>query len=146
MSIWKLLFSFKGRINRRTYWYVFIVDLICFVIFVWMWIIPEYKYVIFFGRFGGWGFYRLFMIFRLLTLLVGMPISIWSGHATMVKRLHDRDRSGWWTLMSFVPGVGPFWLFIECGFRKGTNGLNSYGSDPNVPKSELESWRQTRGL
>ena len=75
------------------------------------------------------------MIFRLLTLLVGVPISMWTAYATAVKRLHDRDRSGWWTLMGFVPGIGLLWLAIECGFRKGTNGLNRYGSDPTVHKS-----------
>ena len=134
MSIWQHLFSFKGRISRRTYWYVVIVDIICTVIFLGLWIIPEYKYFMFFMKFGGVGLYRAVMIFRLLTLLVGMPLSIWSGYAITVKRLHDRDRSGWWTLMVFVPGIGALWLAIECGFRKGTPGLNRYGEDPNVHK------------
>jgi uncharacterized membrane protein YhaH (DUF805 family) len=89
----------------------------------------------FFVKFGGFGLYRVFMIFRLLTLFVGMPLSIWTGHAILVKRLHDRDKSGWWTLMAFVPGIGALWLAIECGFLKGTNGLNRYGEDPTVLKS-----------
>ena len=130
MSIWRHLFSFEGRISRRTYWYAVIVDIICTVIFLALWIIPVDTYFMFFMELGVLGFYRAVNIFRLLTLCVGLPLSIWTGYAITVKRLHDRNRSGWWTFMGFVPGIGPLWITIECGFRKGTPGLNRYGEPP----------------
>jgi uncharacterized membrane protein YhaH (DUF805 family) len=47
-----------------------------------------------------------------------------------VKRWHDRDKSGWWVLINFIPLVGPLWTLIECGFIKGTTGENRFGPDP----------------
>ena len=130
MSIWQHLFSFEGRISRRTYWYAVIADIMCTVIFLALWIIPVDTYFMFFMELGVLELYDAVNIFRLLTLLVGLPLSIWAGHTITVKRLHDRNRSGWWTLIGFVPGIGPLWLGIECGFRKGTPGLNRYGEPP----------------
>ena len=46
------------------------------------------------------------------------------------KRWHDRDKSGWWTLITFVPLIGQLWMLIECGFLKGTDGPNRFGPDP----------------
>ena len=96
MSIWQHLFSFEGRINRRTYWYAVIVDIICTVIFLTLLIIPVDTYFMFFKELGVLELYDAVNIFRPLTLLVGLPLSIWAGHAITVKRLHDRNRSGWW--------------------------------------------------
>ena len=137
MSIWRHLFSFEGRISRRTYWYTVVVDIICTVIFLALWIIPVDAYFMFFMEIGVLELYDAVNIFRLLTLFVGLPLSIWIGHAITVKRLHDRNRSGWWTLMSFVPAIGPLWLAIECGFRKGTPGLNRYGEPPIRKSSRI---------
>ena len=46
-----------------------------------------------------------------------------------VKRLHDRDMSGWWTLISFVP-FGGFILLVILGFLDGTQGPNRFGPSP----------------
>ena len=75
----------------------------------------------------------------------------------VVKRLHDRDKSGWWILLfyltpsvlgsiantseqplvGFVFGVGSFvisiWALVELGFLRGTVGPNRYGPDPLQP-------------
>lgn len=78
-----------------------------------------------------------------------------------IKRLHDRNKSGWWTLVFlWAPGVldrlsdkvveesATWWLLvltgavlslwglIELGFRRGTDGENEYGPDP-LNKSEI---------
>ena len=53
-----------------------------------------------------------------------------------VRRLHDRDMSGWWylgfTVLSRIPFVGIAvaigWTVINC--LKGTNGPNRFGQDP----------------
>src|SRR6476619_2368481 len=33
-----------------------------------------------------------------------------------IKRFHDRDKSGWWVLIGFIPIIGAIWLLIEVGF------------------------------
>ena len=61
----------------------------------------------------------------LLTLL---PFLI-SSYMLMMRRLHDLDLSGYFSLMNFVPFVNiglTFYLF----FAAGTQGANAYGSDP----------------
>lgn len=62
-------------------------------------------------------------------LLVGALVPIWVNFATTIKRLHDRDKSPIWILLSFVP-LGSIWLLLECGVFAGTPGSNSYGPPP----------------
>jgi uncharacterized membrane protein YhaH (DUF805 family) len=54
----------------------------------------------------------------------------WISLAIAVKRYHDRDKSGWWALIIFLPVIGALWYLIECGFLRGTEGNNDYGPDP----------------
>lgn len=61
--------------------------------------------------------------------LVMLPV-LWSSIAVSVKRWHDRNKSGAWVLIGFVPYIGSIWTFIECGCLKGTSGPNRYGLDP----------------
>ena len=69
-----------------------------------------------------------------LLLHVFAPIAIISvlfldpTYALATKRWHDRDKSGWWSLIAFVPVIGGFWMLIELGFLGGSAGGNSYGS------------------
>jgi uncharacterized membrane protein YhaH (DUF805 family) len=84
----------------------------------------------------------------------GLAVFSWIFLATAVKRLHDRDRSGWWTIPFFVvPGlyeqfsdllpdsnwVLPFtlaasilwlWGLVEMFCLRGTSGDNRFGPDP----------------
>jgi uncharacterized membrane protein YhaH (DUF805 family) len=46
-----------------------------------------------------------------------------------VRRLHDRDRSGWWFWLILIPLVGAVILLIWLVSR-GTRGPNRYGPDP----------------
>jgi uncharacterized membrane protein YhaH (DUF805 family) len=39
-----------------------------------------------------------------------------------IKRWHDRDKSGWWMPILFVPIIGAIWLFLA-----GTPGPNRFG-------------------
>jgi uncharacterized membrane protein YhaH (DUF805 family) len=49
--------------------------------------------------------------------------------AVTIRRLHDLDRSGWWSLLMLVPLIGWFWLlFWFC--TRGTVGSNRFGPDP----------------
>jgi uncharacterized membrane protein YhaH (DUF805 family) len=55
---------------------------------------------------------------------------IWPSLAISIKRWHDRDKSGWWVLIGFIPLIGGIWALIETGFLEGTKGPNQYGLDP----------------
>ena len=64
----------------------------------------------------------------IILCLVGLVL-FWSLIAIQVKRWHDRDKSGWWILINFIPIVGA-WALIENGFLRGTEGKNRFGEDP----------------
>jgi uncharacterized membrane protein YhaH (DUF805 family) len=63
--------------------------------------------------------------------LLGLPL-FWMSFALCVKRFHDRNRSGWFTLIGLVPYLGFIWVLIDCGCLRGTVGPNGYGPDPLV--------------
>jgi uncharacterized membrane protein YhaH (DUF805 family) len=90
----------------------------------------------------------------LVANLLGMPVLLWIVFATSIKRLHDRDRSGWWIVPFFVlPNFSEdlmhwlphsylrpllhvamlivwIWGLVEMGFLRGTQGTNRFGPDP----------------
>ena len=61
----------------------------------------------------------------------------WSTYAVTARRWHDRDKSGWWSLIVFLPIIGPMWIFIECGFLPGTRGANRFGEAPGSTEGNL---------
>jgi uncharacterized membrane protein YhaH (DUF805 family) len=123
-----LLFSFEGRINRARFW------LVALGIFVAELIILAFLFASLGGgaamsadpqqamaAIGG---------ITAIILAVVAVVATWISLAIGVKRWHDRNKTGWWMLINFVPVIGPFWYLIECGFLKGTSGPNMYGPDP----------------
>ncbi len=110
-----LLFAFDGRINRGKFWAGILAS----------WVIA----LVVGGIIGG----ILYQIASGLGWLVWVAVYaglIWVGLAISVKRWHDRDKSGWWILIGFVPIIGGLWALIETGFLEGTKGDNQYGPDP----------------
>ncbi len=144
-----LLFSFRGRINRGKYWLAILIYSVLWVAFtaaVLMWL-------------GGLNTDNLFTLAGAgLAIWLAAAILIvagtWSGFATGIKRLHDRDKSGWWIVLFWfgptvlggmetgMPHIGggfllsmigtaiAVWGFIELCCLRGTIGSNRYGSDP----------------
>src|SRR4029077_3787911 len=119
-----LLFGFHGRANRAKFWLValgiFVVEVIIFAVLgsmMGMSADPEQAL----NAMGpvAW-----------IVLLVFGVVATWISIAVAVKRYHDRDKSGWWVLIVFVPIIGGLWYLIECGFLRGTPGPNNYGPDP----------------
>ena len=51
------------------------------------------------------------------------------GLAVSVRRLHDRDKSGWFILLHFIPLVG-FNILLIWFCMRGTVGPNRFGPDP----------------
>ena len=117
------LFSFKGRLNRAKFWQMhfliisyafsvkFIANLIARIIIGSI------------GETAG----NVFVV--LILLLMGI-LGGWSVLAVTVKRWHDRDKSGWWILIHFLPIIGTIWAIVELGFLKGTKGYNRFGLNP----------------
>jgi len=69
---------------------------------------------------------------RLSASMVAMLFSVtvlttWMAFAVTIKRFHDRDKSGFWCLIVFVPLIGPLWQLVECGFLSGSPDSNRFG-------------------
>ena len=60
------------------------------------------------------------------TLLLIIP-----SWAVTVRRLHDTNRSGWWTLLLFT-GIGSVLLLLFV-VQEGTEGENDFGVNPKEP-------------
>src|SRR4051812_26652866 len=46
--------------------------------------------------------------------------SLWPASAMLVKRWHDRNKSGWFSCLFLVPVIGQIWTLIEAGFMEGS--------------------------
>lgn len=78
--VW-LLFGFKGRINRARY---LVVELALFTLWAVLWLRSPFQSSL---QWEAW------------VVTIAM---IWINTATTAKRLHDRNRSGWWAVAIFV--------------------------------------------
>ena len=121
-----LLFSVQGRANRAKFWLVAlgiaVVEVILFAVILGgaaMSGDPE-KIAAAMGPVAS------------IVILAFVVIATWISVAVAIKRYHDRNKSGWWVLIVFVPVIGGLWYLIECGFLRGTSGPNDYGPDPLV--------------
>ena len=90
------LFSFQGRISRADYLsgliIVLLMSLIC--IYVPNQIILKNSKLVFHHFISN--------IFITLNFMISI-VSLWIILALHVKRLHDLNRSGWWSLLLFTP-------------------------------------------
>jgi uncharacterized membrane protein YhaH (DUF805 family) len=121
-------FSFQGRIGRKTWWLGYVLPLIGISILATVLDIalgfvsledaqPAEGYAVQTSGIGVFG-------------IVALVLSVWGGLAGQVKRWHDRDKSGWFVLVNFIPLVGAIWVLVEVGFLRGTAGPNRFGPDP----------------
>ena len=137
MDLFQLLFGISGRINRAKFWLAVVINSVPVLI------VSGILFSLFSAGLGA-----LFFII----VIVFIPWLI-SGIAISIKRLHDRDKSGWWLLVFYVlPAVLnhiaepagtalqfifelaslalSIWGFVELGCLRGTAGPNKYGSNP----------------
>ena len=163
MSLFHLLFGFSGRANRGKFWLAVVLWIIFWSIAVPVCVLaaiiilglhlpdislPHDELIARYVRLA-------FDYLGLLIVFIAFTVVSWiSAFAVGVKRLHDRDKSGWWILLfylapsvlgsiantseqavvSFVFGLASFvisiWGLVELGFLRGTVGPNPYGPDP----------------
>lgn len=132
MTIQQWLFSFKGRIGRRDFW-----------IWVGLWFVG--MLVLFTLASKEW--------LEIKTAAFALVCMLWPTAAVMVKRLHDRGRSGLWALLMilawmllagnwvmlpgmwqwvvgrFVPTLILVMMLVDLGAFVGTQGENKFGKD-----------------
>ncbi|MGH6909229.1 MAG: DUF805 domain-containing protein, partial [Phenylobacterium sp.] len=157
------VFRFEGRLNRANFWLA-IPIILCLMMVLGILVLISSK------LFGGPASinFRVDDIFSALDpesyrslsaaslskaviKAIGTPLFLWIYLAIAIKRLHDRNKSGWWMLLFFVfPGlfdqfadrlgdsyavqfvafVVCVWGFVELCFLRGTKGTNRFGADP----------------
>ncbi|WP_166299620.1 DUF805 domain-containing protein [Bradyrhizobium sp. 2S1] len=159
------LFGFKGRVNRAKFWLAGLI-IVCWMMFFALLVVSAGL-----GGKDGFGFnvddifrafdpdsYKSLTSAGLPALLVkasGTALFVWVYIAVSIKRLHDRDKSGWWMIPFFaIPGLMSqfsgrlpgesylmmaaglivfvlyIWGFIELAFLRGTSYPNRYGPNP----------------
>jgi uncharacterized membrane protein YhaH (DUF805 family) len=79
----------------------------------------------------------------LVTALLYLASTVPAGVLT-TKRLHDRDRSGWFMLVGGIPLVGTLWLLIDLTLLPGTPGPNRFGPDPLAADDGVPGSRPAR--
>lgn len=103
---WKQCLIFEGRTSRKAFWMFFLINFCIGSIFIWAEIYLKLH----------WAFD---VIYTCASLLPTLSITI--------RRLHDIDRSGWWTLLIFVPGLGVLiLLFLLAQKSKGSSDHNDF--------------------
>lgn len=141
MSIKELLFSFQGRIGRKTYW---------------IWNSIYYALIVGFAM----GINALFPTYAHSILPIFLIVILIPDLAITAKRWHDRNKTSWWLLLNVPLVIGRMtmpmgdpsvaaqttnlqlfsslaalvcgtWILVECGFLKGTEGDNQFGPEPN---------------
>ena len=132
MSIVQMLFSFEGRMRRRDFWLCLIGLMILHSVLM------SFVAAMFFPLWmtswshngdteiwAGW-----WAAMAAPPMLLVNCLLLWPRLAIGVKRCHDRDKSGLWLLLGFIPIIGWLWLLIEFGLLDGTPGPNKYGPSP----------------
>ena len=126
MNFFELLFSFRGRIGRLTWWLMGLVQIVMMLLASapigvtgnrW-WTLYEM---------GDPGAAKAGAIF-IATGTVAVVLFGWVGLAANVKRFHDRNKSGWWLLIAFIPVIGGLWLAGELGFLGPVDDGNRFNS------------------
>lgn len=165
--IW-YLFGFDGRINRAKYWLAGLIILGSMIFLMLLAYVPANILLGTEKLHVDFSLDKVFAVFdprsyrglsradlgSIMTHAIVMPPVLWMFLATAVKRLHDRDRSGWWLVVFFVlPGLcGQFadrlpdsywalfviwpipacylWGVAELYFLPGTRWANRFGPNP----------------
>jgi uncharacterized membrane protein YhaH (DUF805 family) len=145
MKFVNLFISFNGRINRAKYWLAVGIGFLISTAFNVLAYVASQSTVM-----------------QVTNMLLIIPLGIFAC-AVGVKRLHDRNKSGWYLLLfygllfvlwaaSVVMVEGPdgpsitagvlavlglvmaVWTFVELGCLRGSIGQNKYGPDPLAPE------------
>jgi uncharacterized membrane protein YhaH (DUF805 family) len=113
MDLMSLYFSPNGRISRKVYW---LASLPLFPLLILIELLIRAK--------PG-------LETAIFTAVVAVALMV-PTFMLNIKRCHDRDKSGWFAFVGFIPVLGPLWLLLDLGLLRGTEGPNRYGPGPLV--------------
>ena len=185
------LFRFEGRINRAKYWLAGLI-IVCWMVFLAQLMGVATKIIsgdapgtfgfsiddIFdmvdpaslqaaIGKFRHGEWLSATFLAPQIFHTVGTLLFLWVYAATSIKRLHDRDKSGWWMVPFFViPGlyqqfgdrlsefytavffglvvaVLALWGLVEMYCLRGSPWTNRFGADP-LPKIQTRPRGESR--
>ena len=129
MDIAKIYLSFRGRIGRKVYWLASIPLFVGYGVGNVMTESANEKTVVL-------GYIIMFSL-------------IWPSLAVQTKRWHDRNKSGWWNLILFIPIFGHIYATIELGFLGSIPGTSIYDipmfTRPSFDNSSRGSYNASRG-
>jgi uncharacterized membrane protein YhaH (DUF805 family) len=197
----EFLFSFEGRINRAKYWFTLYAGMVtCLVRLVFLMFLvfalnivlgtsvksfhlniydifndpPSFPLRVSFGDSGPAAWLVSLIFYAGVTPIIAAATRNLAG--TAVRRLHDRNKSGWWIVPFFMAPillgkVGDWlgdsypaeflrlvlialslWGFVEMLCLRGTSGPNRFGPDPhpqapvNRSPHAAPNWEQLREL
>lgn len=104
-------FSIAGRLPRGQFW------LTCIFLWASLYILLE----LLGPRSSG----------AVVWLVNGMALTVLA--MLCIRRLHDRNYTGWWLLAVLVPVAGAAWLTWQLACRRGVPQDNRWGTDPQHP-------------
>jgi uncharacterized membrane protein YhaH (DUF805 family) len=145
MDFVNLFITFNGRINRAKFWIVVLCCALFFLAVIGVTMAVSSSMSTIFGA----------------ALIAYIPMTYVSV-VSAIKRLHDRNKSGWWVLLFYggpmalplvaavldgateasmalfllqLVGLGILiWGFVELGCLRGSIGQNRFGPDPLAPE------------
>ncbi len=98
-------FVFEGRTSQADYWRAAAVNIVIGLALLML--------------------RRFLPAFGLLSYLYGLAAAV-PLLALTARRLHDADKSGWWTLAAFFPALN-IALVAYCCLAEGSRGRNRFG-------------------
>jgi uncharacterized membrane protein YhaH (DUF805 family) len=119
LKVLKNYVGFSGRARRQEYWMFILFHILVSVLLA---LIEQVTGVFTVGEDIG----LLGLLYSLFVLLPSM--------AVLVRRLHDRNRSGWWFFIGLIPFVGAIVLLVWLA-SEGDRHDNRFGSDPKAEGS-----------
>ena len=115
------LFGFKGRLSLPGFW-----EVLASIVLIDAALLIGRMYVADAGFPGGLGPQLDGPILTWTPWVVAI-FTVWSLLAALVKRCHDRDRSGASVLWLLVPVIGWLWLLVDLFLLPGTSAKTRYG-------------------
>lgn len=133
--------EFSGRSRRLEYWMFALLNLIVFAVLTALLFMGGLSTSALENPEAGLPPFNAFFIVIAIVMAAWVIAIFVPSIAVVVRRLHDRDMSGWWyaglIVVSFVPFVGfiASIAFLVLMLLPGTPGPNRYGPDPKDPTS-----------
>ena len=122
-----LFLSYSGRIGRLTYWIATLALATLQFAVIWALLSASAGTIVQLKsdpQALGHGVF----LHVLLPVIIVAVLFLYPTYALATKRWHDRGKSGWWSLIGFVPVIGGLWMFIELGLLGPDEYVNEYGT------------------